>query len=304
MPRRIVLLIIAVLLSGGVFLLAQQWLQGQLKSHGVATGAGAAAAPAMKVLVAKSDAPAGSVLTADALRWQAWPADDPATAYVTDKSGRLEDYVGAVARSRLVAGEPLTAGKVVKPGDRGFMAAVLAPGDRAVTINVTPNTGMAGFITPGDHVDLILTMTIPARDRDGPTRHVSETVLGDVRVVGVDQTLSDERKTDKKDIVAPKTATLEVTAKQAEVVSVAADLGVLSLSLRSLGRPGGDAAPAEPTHTWDSEAAKGLLAGPPSDRPHGPSAPPPPQRRVFVVRGGSVSELGFALPGPRGGANP
>ena len=300
MPRRLVLLVIAVLLSGGVFFLAQQWLQGQLKSHGVAdVGGPGAAAPAVKVLVAKTDLAAGTLLTADSVRWQVWPADDPAAAYVTDARGRVQDYVGAVARARLVAGEPIMAGKVVRPGDRGFMAAVLTPGDRAITINVGPSTGMAGFIIPGDRVDLILTLTIQPRNKDEPTHHVSETVLADLRVVGVDQTLSDEKKADKKDTVAPKTATLEVTPKQAEIVSVAADLGVLSLSLRSLGRPAGDTAPAEPTHTWDSEATKGLLAGPSSDRTHGAPAPVRPRRRLIIVRGGAVSEVGFTVASPR-----
>ena len=305
MPRRLILLAIALLLSGGVFFLAQQWLQGQLKSHGLAAvGGSGAAVPAVKVLVAKSDLAAGTLLTADSVRWQVWPADDPAAAYVTDARGRIQDYVGAVARTRLAAGEPLTSGKVVKPGDRGFLAAVLTPGDRAVTINVGPSTGMAGFVTPGDRVDVILTLTVQPTDKTGPSRHVSETVLSDLRVVGVDQTLSDEKKADKKDIVAPKTATLEVTPKQAEIVAVAADLGVLSLSLRSLGRPGGDPAPAEPTHTWDIEAAKGLLTGPSSDPARRPVGRTPPQRRVIIVRGGAVSEVGFSLPSPRGAQIP
>ena len=294
----------AVLLSGGVFVFARQWLQQQLQSHGVAAGAAGPPAPSVRVLVAKVDLAAGALLTADSLRWQRWPADDSAVAYVTDAKGRAQDYVGAVARARLVAGEPLTDRMVVRPGDRGFMAAVLSPGDRAVTINVTPNTGMAGFITPGDRVDVILTLTLPSRDKEGPTRHVSETVLADLRVVGVDQTLSDEKKADKKDIVAPKTATLEVSPKQAEIVAVAADLGVLSLSLRSLGRPDGDAAAAAPTHTWDSEAAKGLLAGPPTEAGPRSGRPSPPSRRLIIVRGDAVSEVGFAAAGPRGTFSP
>ena len=307
MPRRIVLLIIALLLSGGVFFLAQQWLHGQLKAHGVAGGGPGGPPPAVKVLVAKTDLAAGALLTADSLRWQVWPADDPAAAYITDKQGTVQDYVGAVVRARLAAGEPLVAGKVVRQGDRGFLAAVLSPGDRAVTINVSPNTGMAGFVTPGDHVDLILTLTVQPKDKEGATRHVSETVLADLRVVGVDQTLSDDKKSDKsdkKDLVSPKTATLEVTPKQAEIVAVAADLGVLSLSLRSLGRPGGDPAPAQPTHTWDSEAAKGLLADSSSDKARRSGGPTLPQRRVIIVRGDAVSVVGFTAPGPRGALTP
>jgi pilus assembly protein CpaB len=151
---------------------------------------------------------------------------------------------------------------------------------------------MAGFVVPGDRVDLILTLTLPAKE--GAAHHVSETVLRDVRVVGLDQSLSEDpkadKKGDKKETSPPKTATLEVTPKQAEVVAVAVDLGVLSLSLRSLGRADGEGPPDAPTHTWDSEAAQGLLGGPQPDHPR-PAHPAEPRSRVVVVRGDTVTEM-------------
>jgi pilus assembly protein CpaB len=113
--------------------------------------------------------------------------------------------------------------------------------------------------------------------------------------MGLDQIKSQEPKvTDKKgadkEAPPPKTATLEVTPKQAEIIAVAADLGVLSISLRSLGRANGDEATDPPSHTWDSEAAQGLLAGPASDHPRR-TGPAQPWSRVVVVRGGAVTEM-------------
>ncbi len=263
---------------------------------------GAPAAAVSRILVASTELPAGALMTAESVRWQAWPAGDPATDYLAEGKARPQDLAGAVVRARLAQGEPITAGKVVHPGDQGFMAAVLTPGMTAITINVGANTSMAGFVMPGDRVNLILTMSLAPRvnEKNGVTRHVSETMLSDLRVLGMDQAYSDVKKAGKTDLSVPRTATLEVTRKQAEVISVAADMGILSLGLRSVGRPAGWVDPADQTHTWDVEAAKGILYGPPSDASH-PGAGAPqrsvaPQRRVIIVRGVSVSEMSV---GPR-----
>jgi pilus assembly protein CpaB len=293
MPRRLILIVVALLISAGTFLLIQRWVHGSAGRQTAASARGPVAPP-IHVLVARTELSQGSVLTADSVRWQTWPADVPPGPYLVEGKWRLQDVVGAIPRSNLSAGEPLTAEGLARPGERGALAATLTPGYRAITVNVTPSTGMAGFVVPGDRVDLILTMTLAPRDKDSPTHHASETVLRDVRVVGLDQTLTEDPKTDKKgdkkESSPPKTATLEVTPKQAELVTVAADLGVLALSLRSLGRADGDGVPDAPTHTWDSEAAQGLLGGPPSDRVR--RAPPPdPRSRIVVVRGDTVTEM-------------
>lgn len=293
MPRRLILIIVAVLISAGTFLLIQRWVRGSLGRQASVAASHAPAKPVIHVLVAKADLSQGRVLTADSVRWQTWPSDEPPDPYLVQGKWQVGDVVGAVSRANLSAGEPLTAAELARPGERGALAATLTPGDRAVTVNVTPSTGNAGFIVPGDRVDLILTMTRPSNDKDSPPHHVSETVLRDVRVVGLDQTLAEDpkidKKGDKKDASPPKTATLEVTPKQAEIVEVVADLGVLSLSLRSLGRADGEGAPDAPTHTWDSEAAQGVLGGPPSDRPR--RAAPDLRSRVVVVRGDTVTEM-------------
>lgn len=303
MPRRLILILVALLISGGTFLLVQKWMQGGLgRSRPAASGRGAPVGPAIRILVARTAIVQGGLLTANSLRWQTWPSSDPPAPYLVEGRSRVQDVIGSIARSSLVPGQPLAAGGFVRPGDRGTLAAMLNPGFRAITVNVTPNTGNAGLVIPGDRVDLILTLTVPARDKDGPARHVSETILHDVRVAGLDESLSDnskpgDKKIDKKE--PPKTATLEVTPKQAEIVAVAADLGVLSLSLRSLGRTDEDGAVATPTHTWDNEAAQGVLGGPPSDRPSRPRIGPP-QQRVVVVRGDASTEMLMA-PRPMAG---
>jgi pilus assembly protein CpaB len=271
--RRLLFLVLAVLLSGTTVVAARAWLQAQLAARPAAPVAVAAAAPQTMVLVAKTDLPAGSFVRPENLRWQPWPADGLAETYVVQGRGQLEDFVGAVVRSGIVVGEPIVDGRVVRPGDRGFMAAVLTPGRRAVTVAVTPSSGLAGFVFPGDRVDVILTMTLPQNEKQGSgERRGSETVLADVRVLAVDQLMDDR----SKEVAVAKTATLEVTPKQAEVIAVAGELGKLSLSLRSLASEA-DASPAPHSHTWDAEAARLLPAS--------------GGRKVSVVRGSKAEDV-------------
>lgn len=302
MPRRLVLILLAVLLSAGTFFLAQWWLHGQLTAHGAQAPAGAAASnepPPAQVLVAAADLPVGSLITPADLRWQKWPGGDQASAYLIQGHAKMEDYVGAVTRQRLTAGEPLADGEVVKPGERGFLAAVLMPGMRAVTMNVTPNTGEAGFLQPGDHVDIILTSTVQRLDKNGkvdkdaPSHHVSETVLTDLRVVGVDQALSIDHKADNKALatgpVPPKTVSLELTPKQAEILTVSVDMGVLTLSLHSLGHPVGTVDNPKLGPMWDVDAAPGSMHNMPRDIPA--AAVTGTERHLLVVRGGQAIDL-------------
>src|SRR6185312_2859308 len=169
----------------------------------------------------------------------------------------------------------------VHAGDHSSMSAVLTPGTRAVTVNVTASTGMAGLIAPGDHVDLLLTMTIHSDDKDVPTRHMSETVLTNLRVLAMDQRVSD----DNKDANVPKTATLEVTPKQAELVAVTSELGLLSLSLRSLAADKDDYSHAGTAPTWDSDATRLIR-----DTGKGSS------QTVHIIRGGKSDELPIPAP--------
>lgn len=185
----------------------------------------------VQVLVARKALPAGTLVKPDHLEWRAWPEDGIVKDYTLKGKGTNEPFLGAVVRKGLAAGEPITVQRVVKPGERGFLAAVLQPGRRAISVPINATSGIAGFVFPGDRVDLLLTHQYQSGEGRGrQANKASETVLMDVRVLAVDQTTNDQNG---QPIIA-KTATLEVTPRQAELVSVAVQLGKLSLSLRSL----------------------------------------------------------------------
>lgn len=182
-----------------------------------------------KILVATANIDTGTFVRADRqLAWQDWQGE-LSPSFIASTNFKIEDFDGAVARQQILAGTPLTTVSVVRVKEGGFMSAVLTPGKRAVSIAVSPTSGNAGFVFPGDHVDLILTHRIPVKD-GGADVLASETFIQDARVLAVDQMLNNP---DNVAVVA-KTLTLEVTPKQAEMVNVATNLGSISVSLRSL----------------------------------------------------------------------
>lgn len=260
--RSVVLIVAALVIAGVTALLARSWLSGERTEQVVA-----APAPVteLEILVAKSDLPAGRIMQPDNLRWQAWPDVDLPEQYIRKLTNReIADMQGAVVRSGIRAGEPVTRSRVATPGERGFLAAVLTPGMRAVSLRVDPTTGISGFIFPGDRVDLVLSHRIDNAESRTQSR-ASETVLTNVRVLAIDQRTDDQQNTP----AVVKTVTLEVTPKQVERVALARSLGDLSLSLRSLADPdsGATVASLEPdsptegkTYTWDSDVSK-VLSG-------------------------------------------
>ena len=143
------------------------------------------------------------------------------------------ELVGGMVRRALAQGDPLRNSDVMRPGDHGFLAAVLQPGMRAVTITVDNTTGTGGLIDPGDHVDLILTQSITGSNLPAGKRIVAETALSDVRVLAIDQQLVRGAAPTNTDNSNNRSVTLEVTEEQAERLSVAMQLGHLSLSVRS-----------------------------------------------------------------------
>ena len=186
-----------------------------------------------KVLVAQRALPVGTIITADSVAFQAWPKEMVQDAYFIDGEADMAKLMGTVVRYPITAGQPVTQGGLVAPGDSGFLAAALGPGMRAVTIPVSAKTGVGGFVFPGDHVDLLLTQTVPSQG-DGPPLKATETILRNVRVLATDQsteTVVEEGKTVVREF---RTVTLEVTPKIAEKVDVAQTIGTLSLALRSL----------------------------------------------------------------------
>ena len=206
------------------------------------TGAGAeqaAAAPAVpkgpKVLVARKSLPVGTIIDAESLTFQQWPEELVQGAYYTEGSpdAKLDKLIGTVVRNPVTAGQPLTRGALVGPNDRGFLAAALGPGMRAVTVPVNRSSGVAGFIFPGDRVDLVLTQTVNGGG-DGAPLKVSETIVRNLRVLAADQRTDGKGEDGKMEAKYSDNVTLEATPRIAEKVAVAQSMGALSLSLRSI----------------------------------------------------------------------
>lgn len=187
-----------------------------------------------KVLVANRQLPVGTIITADAIGFQEWPEDMVKDAYFIDGEADMSKLIGTVVRFAVTAGEPVTQGSLVAPGDRGFLAAALGPGMRAVTVPVSAKTGVAGFVFPGDRVDLVLTQTVKG-EGGGDGLRTSETILRNLRVLATDQSTESTSDENGRTVVrAFRTVTLEVTPKIAEKVAVSQTIGTLSLSLRSI----------------------------------------------------------------------
>jgi len=227
--KKLLLLVGALIVAIGTALAAKSMFTG-----GAAPQAQAAPVPqGPKVLVAKRALPVGTIITADAVGYQLWPKEMVQDAYFVDGEADMSKLLGTVVRYPITAGEPVTQGALVAPGDRGFLAAALGPGMRAITVPVSEKTGVGGFIFPGDHVDLMLTQSIAGAD--GPPLNATETVLRNLRVLATDQKTETSTSEDGKTVVKVfRTVTLEASPKIAEKIAVAQTIGTLSLSLRSL----------------------------------------------------------------------
>lgn len=184
------------------------------------------------VLVARYDLDVGQVLGDKDVGWQTWPAASAGNFIKkSDRPDAIKDFEGATVRAQVAAGEPIRDSKVVMAKGGGFLAAILPRGMRAVSVEISPQTGAGGFILPDDHVDVVLTRADKTTDRAGGDKFISEAILRNVRVLAVDQTI--EEKNGQK-VAVGKTATLEVTPEQAETLALSRQLGTISLSLRSL----------------------------------------------------------------------
>jgi pilus assembly protein CpaB len=215
--RVLMLLVVAMAVAGGTLYFTRQWLQAERDSMTAEVIQEVPEQLFTYVLVASQGLDAGNFVKPEDLRWQAWPDDTMAEEYVIQGMAQMEDYVGAVVRSHIAPGEPITVGRVVRPGERGFLAAVLSPGMRAVAVPVNETSGIAGLIFPGDRVDLLLSHSVPVAGGDnGETFGATETVLQDIRVLAIDQSLDETMEGPQ----VGDTATLEVTPKQAEMISV------------------------------------------------------------------------------------
>jgi len=188
-----------------------------------------------KVLVARKDLPVGTIIDAEALTFQPWPKEMTQNAYYTEgqPDADMAQLLGTVVRYPVTAGQPLTHGAVVGPKDRGFLAAALGPGMRAITLPVSTATSVSGFVFPGDRVDVMLTQEVTGGG-DGPALKVTETIVRNVRVLATDQRIDSKDEEGKTIVKTFSNVTFEVTPKLAEKLAVAQSLGNLSLSLRSI----------------------------------------------------------------------
>jgi pilus assembly protein CpaB len=297
---RIVLVILAALIvAGGTGFYVMQGLQPASTAPAVETG------PALtEVYVPATEVAVGTIITPDrlstipiaeaAVTGQMVVADDAGATYLT----------GSVARQALPQGVPIARSAIVQPGDRGFLAAVLPKGMRAITIPVDQIAGLSGLALPGDRVDLVLTYTVTPETDGSPAVRGSETVIADIRVLAFDQRLGPAGPAEGEEKPEPtpvaQTATLEVTPQQAEMVTLAQTLGTLSLILNSV-RDGGD--DAEP----DGRLAK-TEGGPLEPLTNRPLAPQPRRltlesdvtstHKVQVVRGVQINSTTSPASGP------
>jgi pilus assembly protein CpaB len=195
------------------------------------------------VLVAKSDLNRGEVIDAHQIGWQIWPAAAANSNFIkkTARPDAVAQFAGAIARVPVVAGQPIYDPMVVFAKGSGFLAAVLPKGMRAVALDISPDSDAGGFILPEDHVDILLTRHDKATEKvTGAEQIVTNTILRNVRVLAVDQSV--EEKSGQR-VVVGKTATVELTPRQAETLALSRQLGTLSLSLRSLADSQSSSAP-------------------------------------------------------------
>jgi pilus assembly protein CpaB len=186
------------------------------------------------VLVAKSDIGLGQTVTPNDMLWQTWPAATASNSFIrrNERPDATKDLAGSIARSPFVAGEPIREPKLIKANGSGFMAAILPQGMRAISTEISPETGAGGFILPNDRVDVILTRREKNPDRNASGDLVVPMILlSNIRVLAIDQA---PKEKDGQNSVVGKTVTLELKPEQAAMLAGARQAGTLSLALRSI----------------------------------------------------------------------
>jgi len=190
--------------------------------------------PTVDVLVAKSDIGLGQTLKTEDLQWQTWPAATASSTFVRrgEHPDAANQTAGSIARAPFIAGEPIREQKLVRADGSGFMAAILPTGMRAVSTEISAETGAGGFILPNDRVDVIQTK----RDKNPDSTNAQDVVtsviiLTNIRVLAIDQA---PKEKDGQNAVVGKTVTLELKAEQTATLAAARQAGTLSLALRSI----------------------------------------------------------------------
>ncbi len=286
---RILVIFSLVLSATGLGILALQLLQPPPQPQQVArveAPPAVAPAPRIRMLVASRPLSIGTLLKDDDFREQEVAGDAlPEGAFVGGGES-LAELRGALLRRFIDPNQPIIRSDVLRPRDRGFLAAVLRPGTRAISVGVDVVTGASGLIWPGDEVDLILTQNLQQQGQGQESagrRVVGETILSAVRVIAVDQQISHSGTDSAASRVVARTVTLEVTPEQAERVAVAMQLGRISLVVRAIeGVP--EASAPRPSLVFGSDVSSALS---------GPQAPAPAAPRMRIIQGGSQQEVTF-----------
>jgi pilus assembly protein CpaB len=189
--------------------------------------------PTVDILIAKSDIGLGQSVKSEDLQWQTWPAATAGSNFISRaaRADAVKEITGSIARAPFIAGEPIREQKLVKANGSGFMAAILPSGFRAISTEISPETGAGGFILPNDRVDVILSKREKSPDSNGPDVSTSEIILTNIRVLAIDQAPKEKEGTNA---LVGKTVTLELKPEQAETLARARQSGTLTLALRSI----------------------------------------------------------------------
>jgi pilus assembly protein CpaB len=185
------------------------------------------------ILIAKADIGLGQTLTSNDMIWQSWPASTASGSFIrrNDRPDATTQIAGSIARAPFVAGEPIREAKLVKADGSGFMAAILPAGYRAVSTEISAETGAGGFILPNDRVDVILTRREKNPNPTQPDLVIAEIKLANVRVLAIDQAPKEKEGTNN---VIGRTVTLALKPEQTAILAASRQAGTLSLSLRSI----------------------------------------------------------------------
>lgn len=191
--------------------------------------------PTVDVLVAKNDIGLGQTVKPEDVQWQTWPTATASATFIrrNERPEGATQVTGSIARAPFIQGEPIRDQKLVKAEGSGFMAAILPTGMRAISTEISPETGAGGFILPNDRVDVLLTRRLKNPDQSNGAQDIvtSEIILANVRVLAIDQA---PKEKDGQNAVVGKTVTLELNPTQTATLSAARQSGTLSLALRSI----------------------------------------------------------------------
>jgi pilus assembly protein CpaB len=190
--------------------------------------------PTIEVLVAKSEIGLGQTVKPEDLQWQTWPAASASSLFIqkTQRPNATTEITGSIARSPFIAGEPIREQKLVKADGSGFMAAILPSGMRAVSTEISPESGAGGFILPNDRVDVIMTRRLKdPLHPNMPEVVIPTLLLSNIRVLAIDQA---PREKDGQTALVGKTVTLELKPEQVGILSAGRQAGTISLALRSI----------------------------------------------------------------------